>query len=119
MSRNNAFLFRVGEGDRSSTHSSGDGGTDTAGGDGEGDGRRGRYLGRRRFDGDGLGCPPRRGGLGLHLLLDCVVVRDPAVHLGLRLLPGSSTVSTERPPAATAPTSQGAMAAHGWWTHPH
>lgn len=52
---------------------------------GRGDRRRGRYLGRRRLDGDRLGRPSRRRRFGLHLLLDSVVVRDPAVHLGLRL----------------------------------
>lgn len=46
---------------------------------------RGWYLWRGRLDGHRLGRPAGRGGLGLHLLLDSVVVGDPPIHLGLRL----------------------------------
>lgn len=76
------FCFWMGEGACSTAHTPrGQPRVDS----GRGDRRRGRYLGRRRLDGDGLGRPSWRGRLGLHLLLDSVVVRDPAVHLGLRL----------------------------------
>lgn len=46
---------------------------------------RGWYLWRGWLDGHRLGCPAGWGGLGLHLLLDSVVVGDPPIHLGLRL----------------------------------
>lgn len=46
---------------------------------------RGWYLWRGRLDGHRLGRPAGRGGLGLHLLLDSVVVGDPPIDLGLRL----------------------------------
>lgn len=46
---------------------------------------RGWYLWRGWLDGHRLGRPAGWGGLGLHLLLDSVVVGDPPIHLGLRL----------------------------------
>lgn len=55
---------------------------------------RRQYLRRRWLDSHRLGCPSRWRRLGLHLLLDSVVVRDPSVHLGLGLhSPESSRVS--------------------------
>lgn len=58
---------------------------------------RGRYLRRGWLDSHRLGRPSRWRRLGLDLLLDSVVVRHPAVHLGLGLhSPESRRVSAPR-----------------------
>lgn len=76
---------------------------------------RGWYLRRWWLDSHGLGCPSRRRRLGLHLLLDSVVVGDPSIHLGLGLRsPESRRVSAEGTQKPASPVRAPCVMAQSW-----
>lgn len=76
---------------------------------------RGWYLRRWWLDSHGLGCPSWRRRLGLHLLLDSVVVGDPSIHLGLGLCsPESRRVSAGRTQKPASPVRASRVMAQSW-----